>query len=878
MKSQNFFILFSFVFSYFSKGAKRNIPYFHMTKISFSLLLFLCTITLKAQFYGKVVDASNGEPIPFATAKYIGTSEGRASDIDGNFVLPILNNYNKFEVSFLGYKPVTVTVNRAQSEIHSTIKLYPEDFMLNEVVVKKSKIKYSRKNNPAVDLMRKVIANKKLSDIKEKDFYHFDKYEKKTFSYNDVEKSTLAEVCPETGKLIIPIMVDETASEENYRKNPKTVKTTINAKRSDGFQSMLSSGDMLTTYVKDIFTDVDIYKDNVRLLQHPFISPISTTEAIGFYHYYIQDTIMVEDERCIDVAFLPNNTQDFGFSGHLFITDDNLNQVKRAVLNIPNNSGVNFVENLLVIQDFMTLPTGERVIKVDDMVVELSGLYGAIKFQCQRYSTYSNYNFDPITDKKAFKSPQIDRVMADAEFKDSTYWAGIRPIPLTNTESNLGKSVDKINEDLGGLWKFLLTAVVENSIELTPKPNKIDFIPLNAIVSHNDVDGWRYQASLQTTGNLSPHLFVRGYGAYGTKDKKMKYKAEVEYSFNKKKYMAHEFPRRSITASYMYDDMSPVDKFSNTSKDNVYSSFKTSKVDQMMYVNDMKLKFNYETNNYITWTATLDHSKLTPTGKLVYLRNGDYHNGVETLIPHIKTSDVKFGFRYAPRETFINSKQQRLHINKDAPIFTLEHTIGMDGFMGGQYNYNITEATIFKKFWLPGACGSIEAYLKGGVQWNKVPFPMLFTPQSNLSYFVQFDSWSFNMLRNMEFLNDRYVSLLVNWSFDGKILNRIPLLKKMKLREYIGFKMLFSHLTDKNNPFIRTNDNDLFVFPTRDGHQTSFVMGNKPYMELSVGISNIFKVLTVQYVRRLNYNDMPDIYGGDKLKKNGIRFAVDFKF
>ena len=155
---------------------------------------------------------------------------------------------------------------------------------------------------------------------------------------------------------------------------------------------------------------------------------------------------------------------------------------------------------------------------------------------------------------------------------------------------------------------------------------------------------------------------------------------------------------------------------------------------------------------------------------------------------------------------------------------------------------------------------------------------MLFTPQSNLSYFVQFDSWSFNMLRNMEFLNDSYASLFINWSFDGKILNRIPLLKKMKLREYIGFKMLYGHLSDRNNPFVKTDDNEIFVFPTRDRHQTTFVMDDTPYIELSVGISNIFKVLTVQYVRRLNYNNMPDIYGGDKLKKNGIRFAVDFKF
>ncbi len=848
-----------------------------MRKIIFSLLCLLCVVAAKAQFYGQVIDGANGEPIPFAAVKYIGTSEGRSTDLDGNFVLPILNNYDKFEITFLGYKPVTVTVPRGRQEIRGQIiKMYSEDFLLGEVVVKKSKIKYSRKNNPAVDLMRKVIANKKLSDIKEKDFYHFDKYEKKTFSYNDIKgtKDTLlSEICPETGKLIIPIMVDETASEESYRKNPKTVKTTIKAQRSDGFQSMLSSGDMLTTYVKDIFTDVDIYKDNVRLLQHPFISPISTNEAIGFYHYYIQDTIMVDNERCIDVAFLPNNPQDFGFAGHLYITDDKLNQVKRAVINVPKNTGVNFVDNLMVIQDFMTLPTGERVIKVDNMIVELSGLYGAIKFQCQRYSQYSNYDFSPITDKKAFKSPQVERVLTDAAFKDSTYWASIRPIQLTNAENHLGNGVDKINEDLGGFWKFLLTAVVENSVELTPKPNKIDLIPINSIISHNDIDGMRFQLPLQTTANLLPNLFLRGYGAYGAKDKKWKYKAEVEYSFNKKQYMAHEFPRRSIIATYMYDDMSPVDKFSNTVKDNMYSSFKTSKVDQMMYVTDMKLKYQYEMDNHMTWSATVDRSKLTPTGKLIYMRNVD-----GTLLDNIKTADIKLGFRYAPRETFINSKQQRQPINKDAPIITLEHTIGMDGFLGGQYNYNMTEATVFKKFWLPGACGSIEAYLKGGAQWNKVPFPMLFTPQSNLSYFVQFDSWSFNMLRNMEFLNDRYVSLLVNWNLDGKLLNRIPLLKKMKLREYVGFKMLYGHLTDKNNPFVSTNDNDLFRFPTRDGNYTSFVMGNKPYMELSVGISNIFKIFTVQYVRRLNYTDLPAVPGGDKLRKNGIRFAVDFKF
>lgn len=837
------------------------------------ILALTCSAVLKAQFYGTIIDAGTGEPVPYAIVQYEGTSIGQQSDADGKFQIGIYKEHNKLKVSCIGYKTVVVTVNASQTEIHSIIKLYSDDILLSEVVIKKSKTKYSRKNNPAVELMRRVIANKRLSDIQQKDFYSIDKYEKHTFSYNDVEKSSLAEVCPETGKLIIPIMVDETTSKVIYRKSPKTTKTTVIAQRNDGFNSMISSGDMITTLVKDIFTDVNIYQDNVRLLQHPFISPISGSEAIGFYHYYIQDTLDVSGERCIDVVFIPNNPQDFGFSGHLFITDDSLNQVKRAVLNIPNNSGVNFVDNLLVIQDFKTLPTGERVIDTDDMIVELSGLYGALKMACQRYTKYSGYDFSQITDTKAFRNSKSINILPDAEQKDDSYWKSVRPVELIETESNLARSVDKINKDIGGFWKFMLTAVVENSIELTPRPNKLDLIPLNSIVSHNDVDGMRYQASLQTTANLNRHLFARGYYAYGVKDDKSKYKAELEYSFNRKKYMAHEFPRRSIVATLMYDDMSPVDKYSGTVKDNVYSSFKTNKVDQMMYVNDFKVKFQYETKNYLTYSVTFDKSKLTPTGKLIYQTNASL-----TSIPYIRTTDLKFRIRYAPRETFINSKQQRLSINKDAPVFTLDHTIGFNGLWGGEYKYNMTEASIYKKFWLPGACGYIETSLKGGYQWNKVPFPMLFIPPSNLSYFIQFDNSSFNMLRNMEFLNDKYVSLLVYWSLDGKLFNRIPLIKKLKWREYIGFKILYGGLSDKNNPFKNTTDDSIFRFPTRDGQQTSFVMGNKPYMELSAGISNIFKIFTIQYVRRLTYNNLPHINGGDKLHKNGIRFAVDFKF
>lgn len=848
------------------------------------LALLLQTLNLRAQFYGTVVDGQTGEPLPFVTAKYAGTDIGDITDMDGKFTVPVDQRYEKLEIRYVGYKTKTVIVNYSRPQQHSTIKLYGDNITLSEVVIKPNKKeRYKRKENPAVELMRKVIAAKKSNRLENNDFYSYQKYEKHTFSVNEVSPKTFtsgfmktfgflkdhAEVCAETGKLILPLMVEENSTRHIYRKSTDTHKTIVQGKHSSGYNTIFSSGEFMNTFIKDIFTEVDIYKDNVRLLQHPFISPISTSQGIAFYHYYIMDTLMVEGTKCIDVAFVPNNSQDFGFIGHVYIIDDGSYQIKKSVLNISKNSGVNFVDNLIVYQDYTQLPNGQRALTGDNMIVEMKYLDGTTKLQVQRYTTYKDFSFEPITDNKLFKHPELETVEHGAEMRDSAFWKGVRTEELTETENSLDDLVNSTKMVGGYKWMMtVIKALVENSIELTNAPNKLDFIPVNSVISSNYVEGLKLKAGFQTSANLNPHLFFRGYYAYGFKDEKSKYKAEVEYSFNKKKYMAHEFPRRSVSASYMYDTMSPVEKFSETDKDNMYTSIRATSMKQMMYVRTVNVKWQYETDNNITFSALLANSNIEPAGKLYYQRAGNSEN-----VSDITTTEAKLSLRYAPHETFINSKQKRLSINNDALILTLDHTFGMKAF-GGDYKYNITEASAYKRFWLPYACGYLEGFLRGGVQWNKVPFPMLFVPSSNLSYFVQFDSWSFNMLENMEFLNDKYASLCVNWNLNGKLFNRVPLLKKLKWREYVGFKMMYGGLSDKNNPYIRTSDNELFSFPLEDGERLVNVMDkSKPYMEFSCGISNIFRFLTIEYVRRLNYYDT-----SRDIKKNGWRFAIDFTF
>ena len=851
------------------------------TKYIKSFLLFLllgCCISVSAQnIQGVVTDSLTNEPIPYLSVFYEGKGVGSITDNDGNYKVETRKGWNKLTFSAVGY--VTKVVNIIPGVTKNlNVRMRPDDIMLDEVVVKPKREKYSRKNNPAVELMKKVIAHKKNNKLSENDYYQYNKYQKITMSLNDVTPEMLEkgmykkmpflkdqiELCEETNKFILPISVDETASQKIYRKHPKSEKTIIKGMSSTGVNELFATGDMLSTVLKDVFTDVNIYDNDIRLLQYPFISPISSSDAISFYKFYIMDTTFVDKDKCFHLTFVPNNSQDFGFTGHLYVLADSSYTVKKCTMNLPKKSGVNFVDNMDIIQEFEQLPNGEWVLKTDDMIVEMTLMKIMQGFQIRRTTRYSDYAFDELP-QQLFKRKGAEIKEADAMMRGDDFWNQYRPVPLTQTESSMDMLVKRLEQMPGFKYViFVLKAFIENFVETGTKehPSKVDIGPVNTMISNNYIDGLRLRMSAQTTANLNPHLFFKGYYAYGFKDHRSKYMGEVEYSFNKKEYLPREFPKNSITFSYQYDVMSPTDKFLKTDKDNVFVSFKTSTVDQMSYVRNIALKYENETQFGLKTTVEVKHSTDEPTGGLAYITNDDQ----KTLVPEIQTMEASLAFRYAPGETFVNTKQRRIPVSFDAPVFTLSHTAGFKGVLGGEYNYNLTEIGLYKRFWF-SSWGKIDMFVKGGAQWNKVPFPLLIMPAANLSYILQRET--FNLINNMEFLNDRYASLDVSWDLNGKIFNRIPLLKKLKWREAIGFKMLYGHLTDKNNPMKHPGDSELFLFPTRDGRPTSFVMDPKtPYMACSVGIHNIFKILHIDYVRRLNYLDHPDA------NKWGVRFMV----
>lgn len=852
-----------------------------MKNILILLLLILAQAAGAQTITGVVVEESTGDTIPFPSVQYKKEKIATSGNAYGRFSIKRLNG-EKLTFSAVGYQELTILIGpNTPSEMKITLKT--DTKQLKGVTVKTKRSKYSRKNNPAVELMKRVIAAKKRTDLANHDYYQFNKYQKITFAINDIKPTELEneklkkkkwlinqiETCPYNNKLILPLSVDETVTRNIYRKDPKTEKSIIMGQSSSGVNDLIETGDILNNVLKDVFTDVDLYDDQIRLLQYPFTSPIGK-DAISFYRFYIVDTVYVDRDKCFHLQFLPNNQQDFGFRGEIWILADSTLHVKRCNLTLPKKSDVNFVDNLQIIQEYTRLPEGDWALTTDDMFVEMSIAKFLTKAIVIRTTRMSDYAFDELPDK-LFKGKTKVLHESNAMMRDEAFWDKYRSVELTKSESSMDAFINNLSQQKA--FKYIIFGVrafIENFVETGSQnhPSKVDIGPINTMISSNFIDGVRTRISAQTTANLNPHWFLSGYYARGWDSRKNYYKGELTYSFNKKEYLPREFPKRTLTFTSTYDVCSPSDKFMHTDKDNVFTALKWTKVEKMMFYNRQQLSFEREEEWGFRTTISLKTEENEACGDLFFKPLSMV--GMEDAMigqGKFRTTEARIELRYAPGETFINTKQRRLPLNLDAPVFTLSHTTGIKGFLGGDYDYNFTEASIYKRLWL-NSWGKIDILAKGGIQWNKVPFPLLIMPAANLSYIISDET--FNLINNMEFLNDRYASLDISWDLNGKIFNRIPLLKKLKWREWLGIKCLWGTLTDKNNPTLAANAGDGMLMEFPEG---SYIMDSKrPYIELIAGIHNIFKIIHIQYVHRLNYNHLPTA------TKNGVRLMMRLTF
>ncbi|MBO7138954.1 MAG: carboxypeptidase-like regulatory domain-containing protein [Prevotella sp.] len=853
--------------------------------IILSVLLTFFGLSAAAQFItGTVIDAETGEGIPYASVVYKGHNVAVISDEDGHYRIDRHNGWN-ITYSAVGYKTQVVEIDY-DTRNRMDIKLSPDGGQVAEVTVKSKRVRYSRKNNPAVDLMRKVIEKKKETDLANHDYYRYEKYEKLTLAANDLTPAMLekkpfsstpwlleqVEVCKYNLKMILPLSVDETASEIVYRKSPQSKKTYIKGQQSSGINDLFQTGDILNIVMKDVFTDVDLYDDQIRLLQYPFTSPIGK-DAIAFYRFYIVDTVAVARQglevadSCIHLHFLPNNQMDFGFRGDIYILKDSSYHVRRCELTLPKQSSVNFVKNMRIEQEFEQLSNGEWVLTQDDAITELSFAKFLQEAIVIRTTRYSDYSFRELP-KRLFKGARTEIREPDAGMQSKQFWNKYRQVELTKSEESMGGFVENIQKIKG--FKYImygLNALIENSIE-TGDPNKIDIAPVNTILSRNQIDGWRSRLSLKTTANLNKRFFAEGYYGHGWGSHKNYYNGALTYSFIDKVYMPWEYPKRTLKLESTYDISSPSDRYLPTDKDNFLVAFKWAGINKMTINNRQKLSFEYEMYGGLRTTVSLKAEEYEACGAMSFQTLDKPRIDYDGLKPNhefMRTTELFAELRFAPSETYINSKQRRVTINHDAPSMSVSHTFGFKNVLGGQYNSNFTEAKLYQRFWL-NSWGKVDLHLKAGIQWNKVPYMLLIHPAANQSFVIEEEM--FNLINNMEFLNDRYLSGMLSWDMNGKFFNRVPLLKKLKWREYFAVNMLWGDLSDKNNPDKNPGDPMLMYFP-----EGCHVMNPKvPYFEVIAGVHNIFKIFHVEYVRRLNYLSLPTS------ERWGIRYIFRLTF
>lgn len=842
-----------------------------MNRILSLLIALMAFVPCLAQTRGKITDKSDGLGVPYANVHLVDRNINISCDDDGNFTLP-RNPGRTMTVSSVGYEKLTIDI---PSDTYFEIRLKSSETSLEGVTVKAKRRRYHRKNNPAVDLMRRVIAHKKATHLDLLPYYEYTKYQKITLSQNDVDTvrrqrqpwyTAHVEQSPfDSTKLILPLTVDETATRHIYRRSPRRELDILDGQRSSGVNKIFQTGDMVSTMLKEVFQDVDINDDYIRLLQYPFPSPIGKT-AISFYHFFIQDSLVYRGDSCWHVLFYPANQQDFGFNGELYITKDTAVQVKHCTLKIPKKSDVNFVDNMTIEQSFSRLRSGEWVLDRDEMTAEMKVLPLVPRLVITRKTTIGNYSFVNDNPPRLLRGKAPRREHPSARIRNENYWETTRTMPLTRGESDMDYFVYRLTKSKNFGWlQLVMKMFAENFIE-TSKPghrSKFDIGPVNTIVSHNFVDDLRLRLSGRTTAALNPHLFWKGFGAYGTDNHKWYYGSELTWSINKKENSPFEFPVRTVTLYNTYDLMSPADKYLANNKDNVFESFRTQSVRQMYYYSRHELEFKYETDWGLSYATSVKIENDRPTGDLHFVPLNQNH---ERELARIHTSELSATIGYCPDQTYINTKQRRYPVNLDSPEFQLTHTTGIKGFLGGDYNSNVTELKIYKRQWL-GSWGYVNMHLIGRAQWNKVPFPLLCMPPVSLTYFTDVNDETFNLMRNMEFLNDRYVFWSAIWDLNGKLFNRLPLIKKLRWREFIGVKGMWGHLTSKNNPQLHPNDPMLFQLPDE-----SHVMSNQPYWEAIVGIHNILKFFGVDYVRRITYKDLPNA------DKWGIRFNFMMSF
>lgn len=821
---------------------------------------------------GRVIDKQTEDPISFATVAVVGGTQSTHTDDDGNFNLTIKNRNVQVRVSYVGYQAQNLPLDSGNDTF--TIYLDPEN-SIEEVVVKRPKLKYSNKNNPAVELIRQVIAHRDQNRLTGQEYVQYEQYEKISLGLSNLSpKFKNGKVfkkyqflfqqddSAKTEKYILPAYIEEKVSQIYYRQHPEKLKQYIIAEQKAEFDPKFIDNNGLSNYFKKLYDKVDIYDNNISLLTNQFLSPIANS-APTFYRFYITDTIKTSQPYLVELSFFPRTKTDYLFQGKLYITLDGQYAVQYAKMKVNENINLNFVRDLNVELAFEKDNLNKYYLAKSSLGIDFALTSKGKGIRGNRMVYIKDYINGKKEPDSIYAGPDVVMLPQNSMSaqQDSSFWAGLRHEPLNNSEVNIYNNINTLN--LMPSFKRIMdiSALVLSGYK---QAGPVEIGPVNTFYSYNPVEGFRLRVGGRTTEQLSTRFFSEAYVAYGTEDKQWKYFLSGTYSLNNKS--VYKYPQHYIRASYQRDTKIPGQNLEFIQEDNILLSFKRGENTNYLYNDIYKLDYKAEFKNNFSISAGLSKWRQKPAGTIKYTIIPD--QGEAYLIKELNTTEASIGFRWAPKEEFYQGKLYRTPIFNKYPIFNFTYTAGLKGVLDGEYNYHNFTAGIFKRMYL-SQFGYADINLDGTyILGNNIPYPLLTIHRANQTYAYQLNSY--NLMNFMEFISDHHASVNLQYYMNGFVLNKIPLLRKLQWREVFSFKAVYGGLRKENNP---TYNNDLYQWQTTvDGAISSFTFSKDPYMEASVGLSNIFKILRVDYVKRLNYLDQPNVPNW------GIRMRFKFDF
>lgn len=829
------------------------------------------------RIWGKITD-QDGNPAPYVSIRIDGTSSGCISDNKGNFSFTVRNGNGTLITSAIGYaENRTLISNGTQFPLNITLR--SETYDLSEVVIRPERERYSRRNNPAVDLINDIIRNNGSHDIYKNELVSRNRYECLQVALDDFGPEMqmtppyrgfpfLAEFTDTSaisGKPVLTISSREITGTDYFRRTPRAERQYIEGVNWVGIEDFLPDEEV-RSYIDATLHDIDLFNEKVMIFHREFVSPFASI-ATSFYRYYIMDSLMVDGEKCVDLTFVPSNPQSLGFTGHIYATADSAHFVKWIQMNIPSDINLNFVEYMNAEQRFTRDSSDVRKLDYEsitagfDFFGQINGLFA------RREVSYNGYLLNDDVPAGIFEKPEQVIYSDDSSDKSLEYWDEVR---LAHNSTANSEHVRDMIEKLRGTPTYrwaerIINLMFSGFIPIGDEKSPYFYYgPLNTTISHNGLEGFRVRAGGMTTARLNKHLLGMGYVAYGFDDHRFKYKGRLEYSFHEKKDFMNEFPIHSLRLEVTEDRYQYGQQYLFTQQDNMLLSVKRQADNMIGYFRNTEFTYTNETYSGLSLTAIVRNRFNEPSRFIPMVRNdksGTPANG-------IRQGELEIGLRYAPGEKFSQHKWNRQSMTPEKPVFTLNHSFSEKGFMGSDYSIQHTELSYHQRLHA-APFGHFDVALKAGKIWGQTPYPLLIIPNANLSYTYRKES--FETLSPMEFLFDQHLTWDITWKMEGLVTNRIPAIKNLALREALYFRGIWGSLEDYNDPRKDTSGN-IYLFPTTYSKSVGTEMGNTPFMEAGVGIDNIFRLLSISYFQRLTYKNTPEV------TLRGIRICVELAY